>query len=92
MAEWREWNPSNEPGTCLWCGHKLRQGKGTFVDDPTAPSGRRFDGDALMAKLGGYADGFFCGLRCGYLFGVEFAGFGRRLNPKPRPLESATKP
>lgn len=24
MAEWRDFNASNKPDTCLWCGRKLR--------------------------------------------------------------------
>lgn len=24
MADWRNFNASNEPDTCLWCGRKLR--------------------------------------------------------------------
>jgi hypothetical protein len=28
MADWRPYHATNEPGTCLWCGHKLRQKKG----------------------------------------------------------------
>lgn len=53
---------TNEPGTCLWCGKKLRKSKihnGAFKGD--------------------YSDNAFCGLRCGYSFGVTFASLGRRL-------------
>jgi len=30
---------------------------------------------------GDYGDGAFCGLRCGYMFGVAMAEFGKRLKP-----------
>lgn len=33
-------------------------------------------------KSGDYADGFFCGLRCAYLFAVRIATLGRRLQSK----------
>jgi hypothetical protein len=31
---------------------------------------------------GDYADNAFCGLRCGYSFGVTFASLGKRLNER----------
>lgn len=33
-------------------------------------------------KPGDYGDGFFCGLRCGYMFGRALANGGDRLKPK----------
>lgn len=36
----------------------------------------------LREHLGDYGDNAFCGLRCGYAFGVTFAGFGHRLQPR----------
>jgi hypothetical protein len=30
-------------------------------------------------KAGSYQDGMFCGLRCGYQFGLRLAELGRRL-------------
>ncbi len=34
---------------------------------------------ARYDKPGGYGDGFFCGLRCGYQWAVRFAELGKRL-------------
>lgn len=81
MAKWRDFNASNETDTCLWCGLKLRQGTGTYID---TPEGRKFDLHAKKDKKGDYADGFFCGLRCSYLFAVAWAGMGKRFEPKPQ--------
>lgn len=58
---------TNAPDTCLWCGRKLRKNKWKFE---------------RLGKLGAYADGVFCGLGCGYHFGVALAWSGRRLTPK----------
>ena len=63
MGHYHPFAASNKPGTCCWCGRKLRQQR--YVDDPT--------------KRGDYGDGFFCGLRCAYLFAVWFARQGRRI-------------
>ena len=62
-------DPSNEPGTCNWCGRKLRPYP--FRD------ARWREGQGK--ELGGYGDNHFCGLRCGYLFGVQFAQWGHRI-------------
>ena len=35
-----------------------------------------------LLGLGGYFDGFFCGLRCAYWFAVILASAGRRLKPE----------
>jgi hypothetical protein len=68
MADWRQWDPSNKPETCLWCGRRLKYG--------THLTGER-DGSrdvkARNQKAGAYQDGAFCGLRCGYSFGVALA-------------------
>lgn len=72
---WRNHNPTNEPDTCLWCGQKLRhkaiseKREGEF----------RYVKTGMEAKGGDYVDGFFCGLRCGYQFGVQMAEWGRRI-------------
>ena len=36
----------------------------------------------VYEKSGGYGDGYFCGLRCGFQFGRRFAELGRRLQGK----------
>lgn len=82
MAEWRDWNPSNEPDTCLWCGRPLR-----FHSQPFDEAGRWIADRKQRSRLeksGDYHDGFFCGLRCGYQFAVEMAKFGRRLVPRQK--------
>lgn len=78
MAEFRAFNPSNERGTCLYCGRKLRWIKRIFTPSPRGvqiPIGERPN---LYSKAGDYGDGFFCGLRCGYQFGVLAAQHGYR--------------
>ena len=64
----RECGATNEPETCIWCGRKLR-GKKTWLFE-------------RYGKLGDYADGYFCTLRCGYDFGLTLATKGERLRPK----------
>jgi hypothetical protein len=71
MNYWRRAKPSNDAGTCLWCGNKLRKESQHSADAYGRPNDR---------ALGDYGDGHFCGLRCGYQFGKAFAGFRRRLN------------
>ena len=82
MAEFRAFNPSNKRGTCLHCGRKLRWIKRTFTQGPREvpiPVGERPN---RYAKAGDYGDGFFCGLRCGYQFGVLAAQHGNRFAVK----------
>jgi hypothetical protein len=55
---------TNKAGTCLYCGRRLRK-----APAPYGAEGYRGD----------YADNAFCGLRCGYSFGVALAAHGRRL-------------
>ena len=57
------------PGNCHWCGAKLRLAK--MANHPTIDGHRDARGD--------YGDNSFCGLRCGYMFGVQMAVNGRRL-------------
>lgn len=64
------------------CGRKLRWIKRTFTQGPRGvliPVGERPN---LYAKAGDYGDGFFCGLRCGYQFGVLVANHGNRFTVK----------
>lgn len=58
-----------QEGTCLWCGRKLR---------PYPHRNADYNKDSGK-ELGDYGDGHFCGLRCGYAFGVRLADLGRRL-------------
>lgn len=57
------------PGACLWCGDKLR-GVGAAIVKASPE---------LAGMKGDYGDNAFCGLRCGYCFGLQLAVFGRRL-------------
>lgn len=52
---------TNAPGTCLWCGRKLRKSQ------------------IHPEEKGSYGDNAFCGLRCGYSFGVCLAKAHYRL-------------
>jgi hypothetical protein len=68
----RPFNPSNEPGTCLWCGRKLTTQ--TYKVDPT--DAKKFiKGD----RLGVGGDGYFCTLVDGYSWAVTFAALGQRM-------------
>lgn len=97
MAEYRSFNASNEPDTCLWCGRKLRhrqitktmpareaKAQGYKVTNAEMLKDGEWPVSAILGyeELGGdYVDGHFCGLRCGYQFGVAMADNGRRLQP-----------
>jgi hypothetical protein len=88
MAEWRKVDPSNEPETCLWCGRKLKW-KTYKKDKPREMTWEEWlktpeskESVRFHDKPGDYGDGVFCGLRCGYQFGVAMANFGRRIKPK----------
>lgn len=101
---------TGEPGTCKWCGRKLRQQfytkyehvqrtkslccKAEITEDEfgTTVCGKcskytsRFKKRLVSSKKrfdkpGSYGDGHFCGLNCGYLFGVVLADSGREVRP-----------
>lgn len=77
---WHVFGYQGKPDTCLWCGRKLRRKK--VIAEPGEPGAveRSFHfWEKPAEKLGGYQDGFFCGLRCGYEFGLRMAQLGRRL-------------
>jgi hypothetical protein len=65
--------PAGAPGCCLWCGRKL--GLAKIANHPTITEHR--------GARGAYGDNSFCGLACGYQFGLQLAIFGRRLQVKP---------
>lgn len=48
---------------CWWCGCRLQK-------SPYVPAG--------TVALGGYGDNLFCGLRCGYQYGVRQAQLSSR--------------
>ena len=97
MAEWRPYGASNQPDTCVWCGNKLRHKIKDWHEERTQipiPEEQQWDPDVTTRthvrnvtdrraeKGGDYEDGLFCGLRCGYMFGVRMGELGRRLAPK----------
>lgn len=63
---------TNVEGSCLWCGATLKPARAH--DELLARVGL----DAVKV-VGDYGDGRFCGLRCGYAFGVWAAHLGFRL-------------
>lgn len=68
----RLYGSRGEPGgpcRCLWCGDKL----------PAPPAAKIKAQPALAGRRGGFADNAFCGLDCGYSFGLEMAVLGKRL-------------
>ena len=72
MADWRPYKPSKRADTCRWCGQKLRWPTCAFTPDGKYISNPK-DRSKQYKKPGDYGDGFFCGLRCGYQYGVAFA-------------------
>ena len=94
MNFFAEFGTVDWPGVCRWCGRKLRK-KWRTVEAPHVkdwhPPDRHYpDGYAANPRsvplvkigeptLGDYGDGHFCGLRCGYRFGVRLANLGSRL-------------
>lgn len=83
MASSKRFGYRGEAGTCLWCGEKLRHER-VMADDadkgnPTYKvEGANF-ATIKAAKAGRYQDDRFCGLGCGYQFGLRMADLGRRL-------------
>lgn len=81
---WHPFGYKGEPGTCKWCGRKLRFKMLKDWIGYNDETGKRRPGGpwskGVRAKLAGsYQDGHFCGLRCGYEFGLRMAQLGRRL-------------
>lgn len=75
MASWQPFGYEGMPGTCLWCGRKLRHE--TVID---SDSDKPYPGNLVRAdKSGRYQDDSFCGLSCGYRFGRRLAELGNRL-------------
>lgn len=90
MADWREFGATNKPETCLWCGKGLRW---ATVSARSMPQTEHFDrakrGDKALRERrynapGDYGDGYFCGLRCAYQFGVLAAQSGKRFQRSAR--------
>lgn len=85
-----------KPGNCKWCGRKLRPKWRTEMPptvynwhEPTQhqEGHQSLSGIIRRVKVGAplfgdYADGYFCGLRCGYDFGKWHADHGNFLIPK----------
>ena len=75
MPATRPFGATGEPGTCLWCGRRLRH---ETVIDPA--SDKPYPGNLVRAEQAGrYQDDSFCGLGCGYRFGRRLAELGNRL-------------
>lgn len=64
-----------EPGTCRWCGDRLRYVRVSAhdgdKDDPTYREEAGGWATVRAARPGGYQDGLFCSLRCGYQWAVS---------------------
>lgn len=65
------------PNTCRWCGDTLRymQVAATDADkgDPSYRERPYLGATKRAARPGGYQDGKFCSLRCGYQWAVRAA-------------------
>lgn len=75
----RPCNPTNRPGTCVWCGRVL------FYNAQLAnPRKPEISECVSSGKGGANEDDLFCDERCGYLFGLVHARSGLRLTMKRR--------
>lgn len=84
MADHQPYGYRGKPGTCLWCGRKLRYRIVIVDNDRRGQPGVTWHEQLHYATAradlaGSSADGMFCGLRCGYQFGLRLAELGRRL-------------
>lgn len=76
MTSWRPYGYAGQPGTCKWCGQRLRR-RTWPADKPAGISWNDWYGspeskrrEPAYDKPGDYGDGHFCGLRCGYQYAV----------------------
>lgn len=77
---------TNEPGTCLWCGEKLRK-KRRYQhewDDKNQKHLRIPDGYHYDGVPGYMGNGYFCTMTCAYRFACASAKHGIRLSPKEK--------
>ena len=65
-----QFGDNNADGACLWCGRQLRVKVHPAIQEK-------------FPLRGDYRDGAFCGLRCGYAFGIAAAIAGHRFTAKP---------
>jgi hypothetical protein len=80
VSDYQPFGYTGEPGTCFWCGRRLRRRKvSAEPGEPGATKAGLHFWTKPAARLGGYQDDTFCGLRCGYQFGLRMAELGRRL-------------
>jgi hypothetical protein len=93
VSDWHSFAHKSEPGTCWWCGRRLRRKSWRIQMTEAIPHGFHLTGrtgkdpygpvrTVAADKLGDYQDDKFCGLRCGYQFGLEMAQ-RHRLVEKP---------
>lgn len=72
-----------DPGTCLWCGRKLRYTRVIAGpddrDNPTYQEHGPTYATVRAAKAGPWQDDLFDTTNCGYKFGQRQAQLGRRL-------------
>jgi len=53
MADWREFNASNEPDTCLWCGRKLSYlTKHSHYEVTNVPLDPKIENEAYLLEEG----------------------------------------
>ena len=85
MASWQPYGYRGEPGTCLWCGRKLRRVRVMAdeqdQDDPTYKAEGPGWATVQAATPGVSQNGHFDTQGCGFWFGVALADHGRRLMP-----------
>lgn len=86
MAGWQPFGYEGKPGTCLWCGRKLRYRRVLAGNSDKGNPTYREDGyhfaTIQAAQAGAYQDGHFDTMSCGYLFGNRMANLDRRLRSR----------
>lgn len=85
MSSWQPFGYEGKPETCLWCGRKLHYQKTRTWGTVEVNGGftSKITGEKRAELPGYYEDGFFCGLSCGYKFGVRLAQLDKRLQAPP---------
>jgi hypothetical protein len=80
---------TNKTDTCRWCGRKLVWVCNTQYEESAAPNGKRriVSRTRRYQAPGAYGNGHFCGLTCGYQFGLTLATAGHVLVPT-KPVDS----
>lgn len=85
-GSWQPFGYAGEPGTCLWCGRRLRYLRVMATDSDKDDPSYKVVGPHFATKraqqAGPNQDDLFDTTNCGYLFGRRMALMGHRLQAK----------